>query len=176
MLIEEFILSLLINFFFNALLYSDEVISNKYHNNGELDFFVSLVISILSNIVTSIFCYFVKYSRGIEERIKLILEIREQFHFVRNINIFLSILKTKFIFYFILQILVIATCAYYIIIFCILYSKSQISLIVNYCYSLVESIITSFAIALIILITRKIGLSCLNKELYNISKYINSKF
>ena len=65
---------------------------------------------------------------------------------------------------------------YYIIIFCILYSCSQKSLIINYCYSLVESLITSFGIALIILITRKIGLSCSNKNFYNISKFANYKF
>ena len=69
-----------------------------------------------------------------------------------------------------------ATCIYYIVIFCIKYSCSQKSLIVNYCYSFIESIITSFAITTIIMITRKIGLSCANKELYNTSKYINSKF
>ena len=46
----QYILSLLIDFFFNTLLYSDEVISNKYHNNGKLDFIVTLVVSLLSNI------------------------------------------------------------------------------------------------------------------------------
>ena len=75
-LLEEYILSLLINFFINALLYSDEVVSNKYHNNGKLDLAVSLVLSILSNIVTSIICYFLKYSRGFEEWMNLILEIK----------------------------------------------------------------------------------------------------
>ena len=54
----EYILALLINFFFNALLYSDDVISNKYHNNGELDIIVTLTLSILSNLVTSVFCYY----------------------------------------------------------------------------------------------------------------------
>ena len=175
-LFKEYILTLLINFFFNALLYSDDVISNKYHNNGELDFFVSLTISLLSNIVTSIFCYYIKYSRGIEERIKYILEIRQPIYCAGNISMFLSVLKIKFIFYFIFQSIVFALCTYYIIIFCILYTKSQISLIINYCFSLIESIIISFVIALIILITRKIGLSFLNKEFYNVSKYINSKF
>ena len=38
-LVCEYILSLLINFFFNTLLYLDEVISDNYHNNGKLDFF-----------------------------------------------------------------------------------------------------------------------------------------
>ena len=47
--ISEFILSLLIDFFFNALLYSDEIVSHKYHNKGKLDF---IVIFILSAIIS----------------------------------------------------------------------------------------------------------------------------
>ena len=175
-LFSEYILGLLINFFFNALLYSDEVVSNKYRNNGHLDFIVSLVLSILSNIVTSIFCYYLKYSRGIEEKIKLILEIKYKVRCYRNIKKLILYLRLKFICFFIAQLIIVATCLYYIVIFCVKYSCSQISLLVNYCYSLLESIITAFAITFIILTTRKIGLSCLNKELYNTSKYINSKF
>ena len=74
-MISQYILSLLINFFFNALLYSDEVVSNKYHNNGQLDFIVTIVLSLLSNVITSIICYFIQYSEGIEERLGYIMEI-----------------------------------------------------------------------------------------------------
>ena len=175
-LFAEYILGLLINFFFNALLYTDDVVSNKYHNNGELDIIVTLTLSIVSNIVSSIFCYYIKYTRGIEERIDLIIEIKYKKEFFRNIKRLFLYLKIKFICFFISQLLILAACVYYIVIFCILYSRSQKSLIVNFCYSLVESIITSFGLALIILITRKIGLSCQNKELYNTSKFINAKF
>ena len=52
----EYILSLLFDFFFNALLYSDEIVSQKYHNNGKLDTYVSILISIVSNIITSFVC------------------------------------------------------------------------------------------------------------------------
>ena len=135
-----------------------------------------MTLSILSNIVTSIFCYYIKYTRGIEERIKLITEIKNKMAFYRNIRQLLLYLRIKFICFFISQLIILFTCMYYVVIFCVKYSRSQRSLIVNYCYSLVESIITSFGIALIILITRKIGLSCSNKALYNTSKYINSKF
>ena len=175
-LFSEFILNLLVNFFFNALLYSDDVVSNKYHNNGELDIIVTLTLSILSNIITSIFCFYTKYSRGIEERIKLVSEIKYKIHFYKNLKRLFLYLKIKLFCFYITQIIIIAICIYYLVIFSILYSCSQISLIVNYCYSLVESIITSFAVSIIILITRKIGLSYKNKHLYNISKYINSKF
>ena len=172
----EYILSLLINFFFNALLYTDDVVSNKYHNNGELDIIVSLTLSILSNIITSIFCYYIKYTRGIEERISLILEMRYELYYYKNLKQLILFLEIKFLCFFICQLIVFWTCIYYIVIFCIKYAKSQESLIVNYAYSFIESLITSFAIAFIILVTRKIGLACLNKELYNTSKYINSRF
>ena len=175
-LLSEYILALLIDFFFNALLYSDDVVSNKYHNNGKLDIIVTLTLSILSNIISSILCFYIKYSRGIEERIKPILEIRHSMHYYKNMKRLLLYLKIKFICFFISELFITAICLYYIVIFCILYTCSQSSLIVNYCYSLIESIVTSFGISLIILITRKIGLSCPNKELYNTSKYINSKF
>ena len=169
-------MGLLINFFFNALLYSDDVVSNKYHNNGQLDIIVSLTLSILSNIVTSIFCYYIKYSKGVGERVKLILEIRYQTHFYHNMKRLFLYLKLKFTCFFMSQIIIVGACMYYIVIFGIKYYYSQKSLIVNFLYSLVESIITSFGITLIIIITRKIGLSCSNKQLYNTSKYINSKF
>ena len=175
-LFAEYIMGLLINFFFNALLYSDDVVSNKYHNNGQLDIIVSLTLSILSNIVTSIFCYYIKYSKGVGERVKLILEIRYQTHFYHNMKRLFLYLKLKFTCFFMSQIIIVGACMYYIVIFGIKYYYSQKSLIVNFLYSLVESIITSFGITLIIIITRKIGLSCSNKQLYNTSKYINSKF
>ena len=175
MLFAEYILSLLINFFFNALLYSDEVVSHKYHNNGQLDFLVSLVLSIISNIVTSILCYFLKYSTGIDEKIELILELKHDKNYPRVLEKFYLYLKVKFIFFFLAQIIVFALCLYYIEIFCVKYYCSQINLVINYCYSFIESIITSLAFTFIIVLTRKIGLSCMNKGLYNTSKYINNK-
>ena len=175
-LVNEYILSLLFNFFINALLYSDEIVSNKYHNNGKLDFIVTLFLSLLSNIVTSIICYYVKYSQGIEERYELIMEIKIQKYYLRNVFIFFKYLKYKFICFFSCEILIISGCFYYIVIFCIVYSKSKGSLMVNYLTSLLEGLITSISIIIVITLTRKIGLSCSNRYFYNISKYINNKF
>lgn len=55
--------------------YSDEVISNKYHNNGKLDFIITLFLSVSSNIITSIICYYVNYSEDIDERYESIMTI-----------------------------------------------------------------------------------------------------
>jgi surface protein len=176
MVICEYILSFLFNFFFNAFLYSDEVVSQKYHNNGELDIFVTLVLSILSNIITSIICFYINYSKGLDERWDMISELKVKIHYIRNVILFFRYLRLKFIYFFICEIILISGCFYYIVIFCIVYSKSKGSLIVNYLTSLLEGFVVSVAISLIIVATRKIGLSCMNKRIYNISKYINNKY
>ena len=175
-MIGEYILSLLTNFFFNALLYTDEVVSNKYHNNGQLDFIVTLTLSLLSNIITSIICYFIRYSEGIEDRTKFIMEIKNKKAYLRNIKVFYKYLKLKFILFIICEIVIICGCFYYIVIFCIVYSFSKVSLFINYLFSLLEGLITSIAITIIIVVIRKIGLSYSIKNIYNTSKYINAKF
>ena len=176
MLINEYILSLLINFFFNSLLYSDEVVSNKYHNNGKLDMIVTLLLSISSNIITSIICYYVYFSKGIDERYELILEIKDKYHYLRNIIKFFRFLKIKLILFFLSEILIFFGCFYYIVIFFIIYSKSRGSLVINYLTSLLENLIANFVLIIIIITTRKAGLVFMNKDLYNISKFINNKF
>ena len=171
----EYITSLLINFFLNALLYSDDIVSHKYHNNGKLDFAVSLVLSIVSNLVTSIICHYLNYSKGVDEKLDLILEVKNNMYYFKNIKRIYVYLRTKFICFFVLQLIAFSVCIYYVEIFCVKYYCSQISLLINYCYSFTESIITSLVITFIILVTRKIGLSCQNKDLYNTSKFIDNK-
>ena len=85
-LIYQYILSLIIDLFFNTFLYSDEIISNKYHNNGKLAFIASLTISLKSNIITSIICNFFNFSKGLEERLEQIIDIKiELFIYLRSI-------------------------------------------------------------------------------------------
>ena len=173
LLVYEYLFNLLINFFFNALLYTDEVISNKYHNNGQLDFVVSLTLTFLSNIITSIFCYFLKLSEIVEERLESIIEIKKRkYHYVKNIIKFMKYTKIRFIFLIFEGIVIIGLSFYYIIIFYILYSKSRLGLLINFLISILESIITSIGITTIIVIARKIGLVCKNRYSYNVSKYI----
>ena len=136
---------------------------------------VTLLLSISSNIITSIICYYANYSKGIDERYELILEIKNRYHYLRNIIKFFRLLKTKFIIFFLSEILIFFGCFYYIVIFFIIYSKSRGSLVINYLTSLLESLITGFVLIIIIMITRKTGLVFMNKDLYNISKFINNK-
>ena len=175
-LISQNILSLLINFFFNTLLYSDDVISNKYHNNGSLDYIATLSLSLLSNIITSIITHYLNYAKHLEETFEYIKEIKIRFFYFFNFFKFFKILKIKFFLFLINQIFVASCCFYYIIIFFILYTCTISSLMISYLTSLLESFITSIVITIIITFLRKISFTCSNRNIYNTSKYINEKF
>ena len=175
-LICEYILSLLIGFFFNTFFYSDEVISNKYHNNGKLDFIVTLLIALASNIATSIICHFLNSSNWIENKLQNISEIRNEYKYLILINRFLKFLKLKFICFLISEIIILFISFYYIVIFCIVYSQTQISLLTNYIVSLIEEVIKSIIITILIVMTRRIGISFKNVYSYNVTKDIYSNF
>ena len=141
-----------------------------------MDFTITLIITISSNIVTSIICYFVNKSDRIEEKIENILELRIEYRYLFAFNKFLKLLKIKIVLFLINEILIICFCFYYIVIFCSVYAKTQISLLFNYFTSFLEGIIKSIIVSILIAITRKIGINFLNKYFYNTSKYLNSHF
>ena len=170
-LISQYILSLLIQSFFNSLLYSDDVISNKYHNNGDLDIVATLTLSLLSNIITSIITYYLNYSKNVEETFGALKK-----NYALNDIIFLKILKIKFFIFLMSQMVFIFISYYYLVIFFIIFTCIRNSIIISYLTSLLENLITSITISLIITIFRKLAFVFSNKIFYNISKYINDKF
>ena len=95
LIISEFILLLVINFFFNSLLYSDDIVSHKYHNKGKLDFIVIFILSIISNIITSIIIYFLGCSHFLEERFERAKEIRKEFKYIYGFNKFFKYCNLK---------------------------------------------------------------------------------
>ena len=175
-LIYQYILSLLIDLFLNAFLYIDEVVSNKYHNKGKLDLIVSLTLSILSNIINSIICNFLNFSRGVEERLDQIMEIKKEISYMFAFNKFIKLIKIKVMLYFLLEILINSFSFYYIIIFCIIYYNSQVSLLTNYLMSLVESLSLTVIVCMFIAVTRKMVIRYVNKKIFNTYKYINNAF
>ena len=172
----QYILSLIIDFFFNTLLYSDEVISHKYHNNGKLDFVVTLLITLSSNIITSIIIYCLQFSEKLERRFEEILEIKKENLYLYAFRTFLKYIKLRMTIFIISQLSIILMCFYFINIFFIVYNKSQKSLLFNYFVSLLEGFIKSIIIIILIVIIRKIGIDFRNKYIYNASIYIDKNF
>ena len=172
-----FLFNCLFSYFMNALLYSDEVVSQKYHNNGQLDLITSIFLSLVSNIISSIFIWIIKVlSIYNEYLILMIKDIKNKADFQLIFQRLFKLVKIKTSFYYLLSNVISLGIIYYLYIFCEIYKKSQISLFINYIIGIFESLILSFGISLIICVLRFSGLKCKIKYLYRTSVYINNKF
>ncbi len=159
------------DFFMNAMLYSDEVVSEKYHNNGELDMFTSLFLSLSTNIISTIIFYFI----GLLIRHHLIFSLIEKE--VTNSKMFLyhykKVNKFMLIQSWIFYLIAFTTCigmTYYLGIFCVLYKQSQTSLLKNYFIGVAESVAITVGVTLIGFILRVIGLKYHKIQIYRSSR------
>ena len=90
------------NFFLNALFYTDDYISDAYHNNGTLDFFSGLPKSIYSFIATLIITNILRmFSNSKNELMRVIRRNSSFNNYINIINIKLAKLRKKLIIYFI---------------------------------------------------------------------------
>ena len=116
------------------------------------------------------------FYKRVEERLEEIMDIKKEFCYLYALYKFIKIIKIKVMLYFFIELLIICFSSYYIIIFCIIYRNSQISMLTNYLMSILESLILYIIISIIITITRKIGINYLSKNTYNTSKYLYNSF
>ena len=77
-----YLLDILLDLTINSLLFSDDVISQKYFNNGELLFFTSNILSISSNIIS----YFILYlTEKLINQYEVLEVISQEFKSVDNL-------------------------------------------------------------------------------------------
>ena len=167
----------LFSFFMNAFLYTDDVVSEKYHNNGQLDYLTTLALSLISNIVSSVLIYFIQILVTYQEYLSsLIKEINSKYSVILTFKKLYKILKIKIIIFYVFVLISSAFMMIYILIFCQIYKKSQNSLLINYALGLVESLAYSIGITIIISVLRFISLKCKLIYIYRTSVYLNTKF
>ena len=175
-LICQFLTSIVLDFFFNSFFYSDDIVSRKYHNNGNLDFAITLALSIISAVLTAIIMHFLQRTIIFEEWLEQIKVIKREYKYLFALNKFLKYLKIQITIFFIIEILIILWGYYYICIFFIIYSQSRKSLLLNFFSSLIEGLIKTLFIILAIVLSRRIGLICKSSYLYNTSKFLDENF
>ena len=170
-------MELLIEFALNCFFYGDDYISEKYHNNGRLKTSTSLLISTISNILSSLITYIVKKLTNYDE----ILEFAEKdvmekekylyvmFKYIKRTRVLLGI-------FFSMQLILNIMMSYYSIIFCIVYRNTQVSVFTNYLVGTVESLLLSFSYSLLFSCIRYFSLKLRSKTLYNTSKYLLDHF
>jgi hypothetical protein len=174
--LSKYFLFLLIDVTMTALLFSDSVITHKFHNNGQLDNIVTLTLTISSNLLSLLLEHYISIFVRYEEIMEQIKEIKQEYVFLKVCKRFYKILIFQIIVFFIISICFILFCIYYLAIFCKIYSQTQISLIKAYFVSLLEGIVANIIIAIVISGSRIYGIKFKNKYIYNTSKYIDGSF
>ena len=167
-----FISNFQMNFFLNALFYTDEYISDAYHNNGVLDFVSGLPKSIYSFVSTLIITNLLKMlSNNKSELMQLIKESLNDERYLKLINIKLKKLRNKLIIYYILIFLLGLIFFYYVSSFCAVYRYSQKYWLHGCLESFAMDGISPFIISIFISLLKYIAIKKKNKYffiLYNI--------
>ena len=173
---SQYFLYLLIDLTTNSMLYCDKIVSHKSHNNGKLDFLVSISLSAFANILASIIGYYLNLLVGFEEKIFQVEEIKNEINYLKFSWILLREMKIRVIIFFFCEIALIIFCSYYLFIFFTIYHKSQMSLLKSFLISRLEILIINIVMAIFIAVFRKLGIYYKNKYIYNISKYLDKNF
>ena len=142
-----FVCTFQISFFLNALFYTDEYISDAYHNDGVLDFFSGLPKAIYSFVAALITTNLLKMLSNSKRELTKTIKQKEKFNnFILIINRKLNKLRKKLFAYFILVFLLETFFLYYVTTFCAVYRNSQ----KYWFYGCLESFAMDSLVALII--------------------------
>ena len=175
--VSIYLFELLLDLTMNCFLYTDDVVSEKYHNNGQLSMITSFSLSLISNIISSIIIFIISkltnYTNIIEEIIKSVKNRRKYFE---NIIRLLKYIKIRLGIFYFLQLNSILLMTYYLFIFCTVYHNSQGSIMINYIIGACTSLAISIGLAIIITLLRVISIKYHYVVVFNISKYLYDHF
>ena len=172
-----YVFSELLDFTINCFIYSDDEVSEKYHNNGSLTILTSLTLSFLSNIFSNIIVYLICRLTNFSEILEIyIKDMKIPGFYEKNILRIVKYAKIKLVIFYFIEFTVIICLVYYLFIFCTVFHNTQISVILNYFYGIIESFAISLILAFITTSCRFISIKFKISRLYNISKYCYQHF
>ena len=158
-----------LSFFLNALFYTDEYISDAYHNNGVLDFVSGLPKSFYSFLATLLLTNLLKMlSNSKGELMKTIKEKSKDKDYFNLINAKLKKLKIKLIIYFIIVILLELFFFYYVSAFCAVYRYSQKYWFLGCLESFAMDIAIAFVTCLLLSLLRYLAIKKKKKYFFTI--------
>ena len=175
--INVYLFELLLDLTFNCLLYSDDVVSEKYHNDGNLSLLTSFSLSIISNIISSIIVSIISNLTDYSILLDAILVyVKDKEKFVENVLRLLKNIKIRLAIFHTLQILLIIGMTYYLFIFCTVYHYSQKSIMINYIIGALISLAFSTGLTIIISLLRILSFKYKSNKMFNTSRYLYNKF
>ena len=177
LILSIYLFELLLDLTMNCFLYTDDIVSEKYHNDGQLTMFTSLSLSFISNIVSSIIVFIISKLTNYVEIIEAILKnVKDKRKYFDNIVRLFKYIKLRLGFYYLLQIIFIMVMTYYLFIFCTVYHQSQSSIMINYIIGACISLAISVGLTIIITIFRFLSFRYKSPQLFNVSKYLYEHF
>ena len=162
-----FIFTFQISFFLNAFFYTDEYISDAYHNDGVLDFITSLPKTIYSFIATYIkINLLIMLSNNKNDLRNIINKVLENEFYKKLANIKINKLRNKLIIYFILVFILGIFFSYYVTTFCTVYRNSQKYWFYGCLESFALDSLFSIIICIILSLLRYVSIKKRNECLY----------
>ena len=99
--ISMYTLGFLFGFFMNSLLYTDDIVSEKYHNNGKLNFLTTIFLSLTSNFISWIIgCFSRQFFIYNESLLLLIKDVKRKSDFILTFMKLYLVIKIKSFCYF----------------------------------------------------------------------------
>ena len=175
--ISIYLHELLLDLTMNCFLYTDDIVSEKYHNNGQLSMITSLSLSIMSNIISSIIVYIISKLTNYCDIIEAIIKnVKLRRRYFENIIRLFRYIKVRLGLFYFLQLGTLLLMIYYLFIFCAIYHKTQVSIMINYIIGALTSLVFSIGLTIIITLLRAISIKYRSVIIYNISKYLYEHF
>ncbi len=176
LLLSTYLFGILLDFTLNAFLYSDDVISKKYKNNGNLDFwtneFLSMISKLIGIIISGIVVSLTEYSINLNFFVE---EVKGNKKFYGKLLEYLKKINRKIIIFYIIENIFNLFFIYYLEVFCAIYQKSQIALFKTYLIGELTGFLYTLLIGIVIGLLRFISLRCSKKRIFIISQYIDKK-
>ena len=166
-----FFFSLSTDFFMNALLFSDEIISERYANEGNLSTLSTLILTVFSDALSFILVYIVTKLTYYAPPLEILSQNSQGRRTIyKNLGKVMMLIKCKTYIYFCVVFLLTPLYLYFLSSFCAVYHASWFS---NSFLSFVISLISSFAMTFMVTALRFFGLWVQSEKIYNMSLYLN---
>ena len=171
--ISVLLFTLASDFTMNALLFSDDVISQRYQNQGKLNPLTTLLLSLCSNVLGFLISAIAMKMTNFESILEFYSkEFKPRSSYALKFKKIMKVVKCKIYFYFGFEFVMMGIYLYFLCSFCSVYKASQWNWFTNGLTSMVISFAGTLCMSFLITFCRFVGLCWKSEKIYNVSLYL----
>lgn len=131
--ITTFLFAFSLNLFFTSFLYTNEVISQRYHDKGNFNLLSTIILSLLSQLLSYVFLILFRKIIIYSQVLNLLLSTKFSLKIKYDVKCCkcLSIIKKKILLYYVINYIFIIWIWYYLSLFCSIFKASQLNWIIS---------------------------------------------